>query len=108
MLLGTPSQVWKTMEKCWSLEPTSQRIIEDIDAFPRVLQKIIEINGCAVKDQAIRSGRRARRSNDQGDSKNKIIKRQRKATIAGRPVHPDCEDAQELLLSKGESNLDKL
>jgi hypothetical protein len=50
MLLGTPSQVWKTMEKCWSLEPTSQRIIEDIDAFPRVLQKIIEINGCAVKD----------------------------------------------------------
>ena len=69
---------------------------------------IIENNGCAVKDAAIRSGRRARRSNDQGDCKNKIIKRQRKATIAGRPVHPDCEDAQELLLSKGQSHLDKL
>ena len=35
---------------------------------------------------------------------------QGKATIAGRPVHPhcDCDDAQELLLSKGQSHLYKL
>ena len=59
LLLGTPTQVWDTMLKCWSLEPTSDRFIEDIDAFPTVLEKII-----AVKDEASRNGRRSLKSNN--------------------------------------------
>jgi hypothetical protein len=108
MLLGTPAQVWDTMVKCWFLEPTSDRIIEDIDAFPTVLEKIIANNGCAVKDEAIRSGRRSRTSNNQGDCKNKIKTRQRKATIVGRPVHPQCAAAKAILLGKGDEHLLKL
>jgi hypothetical protein len=34
---GTPSQVWETMRRCWQLEPTSARIIKDIEDLPRVL-----------------------------------------------------------------------
>jgi len=108
MLLGTPAQVWDTMVKCWSLEPTSDRIIEDIDAFPRVLEKIIANSGCAVKDEAIRSGRRALKSNNQGELKNKIKTRQRKDSIVGRPVHPQCEEAWNILLGKGQEHLQKL
>jgi hypothetical protein len=96
------------MVKCWSLEPTSDRIIEDIDAFPRVLEKIIANSGCAVKDEAIRSGRRALKSNNQGELKNKIKTRQRKDSIVGRPVHPQCEEARNILLGKGQEHLQKL
>jgi hypothetical protein len=45
---GTPDQAWHTMERCWTLEPTSDRIIADISGLVEVLQKIIEHKGCVI------------------------------------------------------------
>ena len=56
--MGTPAQVWSTMSRCWTVAPTSARIIEDIDALPGVLEKIIAANGCVVHDEFLRTGRR--------------------------------------------------
>lgn len=42
---GTPSQVWYTMERCWTMEPTSDRIIADIEDFGNILELIIEFKG---------------------------------------------------------------
>jgi hypothetical protein len=48
-LMGTPQQAWRTLERCWEVEPTSARIVEDISGFERVLDKIIENNGAVVE-----------------------------------------------------------
>ena len=37
---GTPNEVWSTVVRCWETEPTSDRIVEDILAFPRVFNKL--------------------------------------------------------------------
>jgi hypothetical protein len=47
--LSTINGVQRAMERCWELVPTSERIVEDIMALPRVLDKIIESEGCLVK-----------------------------------------------------------
>jgi hypothetical protein len=61
--LGTPAEVEDCMRRCWTLEPTSSRIVEDVVAFERVLRLIVEAKGCVVPDEATRSGRRARKAN---------------------------------------------
>ena len=94
--MGTPDEVWSTMERCWSLEPTSERIVEDILKFDFVLEKIVEHNGCVVHDLFLRTGRRGdewQRIDGKGVLKNKPQKKQRKETIVTRPVHPDAQDA---------------
>jgi len=55
---GTPTEMWHTMERCWAVEPTSARIVEDISAFLNVLDIIKKANGCVVSDLSLRSGRR--------------------------------------------------
>ena len=45
---GTPSQVWSSMRRCWDVEPTSERIVQDILDWPRVLQLIVDAKGCEV------------------------------------------------------------
>jgi hypothetical protein len=67
--------------------------VEDIVALPEVLRRIIEAKGCVVQDQFLRSGRRARRSDGNGDLKNKLCSKQRISTNLSRPLHPDCVDA---------------
>ena len=46
--MGTPAQVWSSMTRCWQVEPTSDRIIEDVLALPDVLERIIAAKGCVV------------------------------------------------------------
>jgi hypothetical protein len=58
--MGTPNEVWNTMERCWILEPRSSRIVEDILKLSRVLDKIIENCGCVVPDEGFRNGIRAK------------------------------------------------
>ncbi len=57
--IGAPAQVWLTMTRCWQVEPTLDRIVEDILALLGVLEGII-----VVQDQFLRSCRRARRADD--------------------------------------------
>jgi hypothetical protein len=110
--MGTPSQVEAAMMRCWMMEPTSQRIIQDITKFESVLDRIIEAQGCVVPDVFLRTGRRGdalhddpryQKLNGKGALKNKAINRQRKATIQSvqRPIHPDCEEAFNILLAGG-------
>jgi hypothetical protein len=47
--MGTPKDVWSTMLKCWTVAPTSEQIIDDILAFPDVIEVIIENQGCSLK-----------------------------------------------------------
>jgi hypothetical protein len=54
--MGTPAQVWSTLSRCWQIAPSSERIVQDISKLKFVLQKIIEANGCVVRDEALRSG----------------------------------------------------
>ena len=91
--MGTPEQVWSSMTRCWEVEPTSERIVEDIVALPEVFKIIIAAKGCVVQDQFLRNGRRARRADDKGDCKNKPVSKQRISTNRARPLHPDCNEA---------------
>ncbi len=97
--MGTPAEVASSLVRSWAVEPTSDRIIEDIEAFPRVLQKIIEHKGCVVLDEYLRTGRRYI-SIRGSECKNKPRMRQRKSTIALPPCHPDCLEALNLLSEK--------
>ena len=95
--MGTPNAVWHTIERCWEIEPTSQRILEDIKALPEVLHKIIDAKGCVVQDLYLRSGRRYHRANDNGDCKQKPRKRDLKQTLEEPVCHQDCADARDML-----------
>ena len=90
--MGTPAQVWSTMSRCWTVAPTSARIIEDIDALPGVLEKIIAANGCVVHDEFLRTGRRAV-SRDGARLTRNARSRQRIETCRACPRHPDIEAA---------------
>jgi hypothetical protein len=87
------------MFRVWEVEPSSKRIVEDIQAFPRVLQKIIDAQGCVVPDEFLRSGRRERRLDDKGDCTARLRGHQRKANMAARPLHPDAHEAYEFIRS---------
>ena len=85
--LGTPNEVWHAIERCWSIDPTSERIIEDISNFPIALSKIIDESGCVVQDLFLRTGRRHRRADDKGFLKSKPRASSRKATIMMPTIH---------------------
>eukprot|EP00732_Lithocolla_globosa_P000473 Lithocolla_globosa_v1_NODE_141_length_5757_cov_121.254121.p2 type:complete len:335 gc:universal NODE_141_length_5757_cov_121.254121:3013-2009(-) len=100
--MGTPQEVESTMFRCWTLEPRSERIVEDILGLPRVLDKIIENDGCVVPDEFLRTGRRQRRADDKGDLQNKPIARQRKSTNNKTVLcHPDAVEARDLFKTRG-------
>jgi hypothetical protein len=56
--LGTPNEVFRSIERAFAVSPTSKRIVEDILALPMVLGRIIERKGTVVEDEALRHGRR--------------------------------------------------
>ena len=79
--LGTPTRVQHTMERCWKLIP-SQRIVEDILDFVRILIKIVELKGAILTYQAKCSGRRREPAKENAlELKNKTRNRQRIATM---------------------------
>lgn len=95
--MGTPEEVWSTLSRCWEVEPTPKRIVEDISHLPVVLDKIIQAGGCVIQDEFLRTGRRHRRADDKGDCKRKPRRSQRIATAELPPVHPDAIPALSLL-----------
>ena len=96
--LGTPAEVWSSMSRAWTVEPTSKRIVEDISKLETVLHKIIDKKGCVVPDEFLRTGRRARSANDTFDLKGKSRKRNRKANLQGIFLyHPDCQKGLDLI-----------
>jgi hypothetical protein len=99
--MGTPAEVWRTMCRCWEMEPTSARIVEDVLQFGMVLEKIIAAEGCVVPDEFLRNGRRGRSSNGKFDLKNKPVQKQRKNTMHARPCHPDCFEARRRIKAAG-------
>ena len=88
--MGNPAKEWSSMMRCWQVDPTSERILEDVLALPGVLKKIIAAKGCVVQDQYLRSDLRARRADDKGNCKSKPVSKQRKST-------PDCQAAFKML-----------
>lgn len=94
MGMGTPAEVMDTMQKCWSLAPTSEQIVADVLALPEVLRKIIDARGCVVKDLDLRSGRRYIRADGKGDLMRKPRTRQQKDTMVSAPCHPDNIEAR--------------
>ena len=97
---GTPDEVWSTMSRCWQVDPCSDRIIEDIEGFPRVLDIIIDHSGCVVPDMNFRNGRRAQSHDNKRVLKNKIRSRQRISTHKRITVHPDAQEAFDGLIKK--------
>ena len=89
------------MGRALVLEPTLTRIVEDIKALPQVLHVIIAAEGCVVKDEFLRTGRRSRCSDDKDDLKRKPRSSQRLATLKARSLHPDAEHAIDILRRGG-------
>ena len=56
--MGTPKEVASSLRRAWAIEPTSERIVEVILSFPRVLQIIIDRDGVVVPDVFLRNGKR--------------------------------------------------
>jgi hypothetical protein len=106
--LGTPEQVFSSMERAWVVAPTSKRIVEDITGLPRILEKIIEFKGCVVPDEGLRHGRRleekwesVQAARKKGLQK-KAVKKQRKETIVSSyPMHPHVTEARQILARGG-------
>ena len=99
--MGTPKEVWSSLQRVWTVAPTSAQIVADIDAFPAVLQKIVEFAGCVVPDENFRGGRRERRADGSGDLTTRMKKRQRKETQMHLDLHPDCAPALQILHAGG-------
>lgn len=88
--LATPKHCYAAMERCWSIIP-GERIVQDILDWDRILEKIIAADGCVIRGEALRSGRRARRADDNTtDLKSRYSSRNRKSTMMGTPMHPDA------------------
>ena len=87
--LGTPQQVESTMFRCWEVEPKLERIVDDIKKYPGTLVAIIGANGTIVKNDMLRSGRRAERHQHNPNF------RQRTTRVKGHDmvvqIHPDVQ-----------------
>ena len=90
---GTPQETWSSTARCWTVEPTSERIIEDITRLRAICQKIVDVGGAIVPDENLRHGRRARSADGSKELKNKPVSKQRIATMKSRPRHSDCDEA---------------
>ena len=91
------------MERCWTLEPTSERIQEDLNDLERVLDIIIERKGAVVPEMNIRHGVRLQAINNGRVLEHKVTKRQRKHLLTMGPIHADAQDALQSLLTVHEA-----
>jgi hypothetical protein len=103
--MGTPDEVWRTMRRCWTLVPTSDRIVEDINGFPRILAVIIAARGVVCSDESLRHGRRYLSVDGTKELKNKPRISQRANTMRQNPTHPHCIVALERILALCNQNL---
>jgi hypothetical protein len=88
--MGTPTEVMRCMKRCWEMEPTPERVIQDIEGWEYALDKLIAANGTVVHGLALRHGHRAIRADGKGLCTARVTARQRKDSFRGRPVHPDA------------------
>jgi hypothetical protein len=56
--MGTPAEVLETLERYWAIALSGPRIVEDIAALVRMLEKIVENESACLLDEFYRSGRR--------------------------------------------------
>lgn len=95
---GTPDEMWSSMVRCWNIAPDSERIIEDIEGFKTVLEKIVENRGCIVHDEDIRTGRRARRSDGKPNPCKRNPQTQRRVKqLHDIPIHTDLSDVPAMI-----------
>jgi hypothetical protein len=85
--LGTPAQLFSSIERTWRETPISQRIIADIELFPNVLDKIIEARGCVVQDEEFRGLRSGRRAEGSGQLAPKVRRHQRLLQMSSTVPH---------------------
>ena len=106
--MGTPAQVESTLRRCWTVAPTSEQIITDIQGLPRVLEKIILAKGCVVGDEFLRRGRRERRADEKGVLTSRLRGRQRVSTNTDLVLHDDCAPALAALDAASRDALEEL
>jgi hypothetical protein len=85
--MGTPAEVLETLMRCWAIAPSGPRIVEDISALVRVLEKIITNEGACLLDEFYRSGRRAMSMFGQRELTSRPRTHSRIATLAPLAVH---------------------
>ena len=56
--MGTPKELWSTMERVWEVAPTSERIVQDIMRWPVAVRAIVAARGTIVPELDNRHGRR--------------------------------------------------
>ena len=56
--MGTPYELARTMERVWTVSPSSARIVQDIKRIPTALKRIIDAKGAKVPELDNRRGRR--------------------------------------------------
>ena len=105
---GTPKELMETMIKCWMLEPTSERIVEDVSSLEKTLFKIIVAKGCIVADEDMRSGRRQAKLNGDGLCKGRTRQSQRIATLKQRPTHPTALRALDMIGKEATAEFERL
>lgn len=90
--VGTPKLTASTLKRCWEVSPTSERVVQDIMDWRRVIDLGIGYNGCIIPGEGFRRGHRSPRSDKKGLCESKYRNRQRVETLEGMTVHPDALD----------------
>ena len=75
------------------MEPTSERIVQDISYLPRVSNKTVVANGCVAHGKALRNGHWARRLDGKGIPKMPFRASYRKENLVGWPVYLNAKVA---------------
>jgi hypothetical protein len=77
------------------MEPTAERVQENIEALPSILNDIIKAEECTMREisHINNTGKRYTKFKGVGVLKKKPAKRDRKSTLVIRPCHPDLKNA---------------
>ena len=91
-----------TMERCWTISPTSEEIVQDVEPFRKVVECIVHAKGALVPDDDIRRGRRAVSLYEKvGMKKTNLRNRDWRCTNEKRPpTHPELDDAMTIIHQK--------
>ena len=83
------------------MEPTEERVRENIEALPSILNDIIKAEGRTIREfsHINNTGKRYTNIKGEGVLKNKPKKRDRKSTLVLRPCHPDLKFAIDALVA---------
>ena len=83
------------------MEPTAERVQENIEALPSILNDIIKAEGCTMREfsHINNTGKRYTKFKGVGVLKNKPAKRDRKSTLVLRPCHPDLKNVFDSLIA---------